>query len=74
MKLEKTRENIAKNYNGDEVTENVTEIVYKITDDGQQIGDARAYQGSYNININGNSTADIADSEKKIKAILGIED
>jgi hypothetical protein len=74
MKLEKTRENIAKNYNGEEVTENVTEIVYKITDDGQQIGDARAYQGSYNININGNSTADIADSEKKIKAILGIED
>lgn len=74
MKLEKTRENIAKNYNGDEVTENVTEIVYKITDDGQQIGDARAYQGSYNININGNSTTDIAESEKKIKAILGIED
>jgi hypothetical protein len=74
ISLEKTRENIARNYSGDASSDNITEVVYRIVVDGQQIGDARAYQGSYNININGNGVSDISAAEDAIKALLNIND
>jgi hypothetical protein len=74
IKLEKTRENIARNYSGETATDNITEVVYRISADGQQIGDARAYQGSYNININGNGVSDIAAAEDAIKELLNADE
>jgi hypothetical protein len=75
MKIEKVRENIARNYSGSESTERLTEVVYTIIDDnGQSIGDARAYNGSYSININGNDVSDIAAAEAVIRTILNIKE
>jgi hypothetical protein len=72
MKLEKTRENISRKYVDGESVDSITEVIFKIlNDEGSSIGEARAYQSSFNLSINGQAS-NLEDAEQQLKSTLNI--
>lgn len=58
MKLVKVSENVNRNYNGESVSEEVTNVSYNICEDNEMIGSANISSGYLSVNVQMAGTMD----------------